>query len=81
MLDAAVGLAGLQGLPEGESVVTLDLHVSYIAPAVIGVIQAKGAVTQRSRTIMRANAELRSETGGIIATAVATLRIIRTTKP
>jgi uncharacterized protein (TIGR00369 family) len=77
MLDATTGLAVLSVLPDAETAVTLDLNVSYLHPCTVGPILATGTMTHRSRSIARSNGELRAEDGTVVATATASLRIIK----
>ena len=76
MLDSAVGCAAVAALA-GQSVVTLTMHVTYLRPAVAGPIRAVGRIVQRGRSIVFADAELHDGSGEVVATAVATLRIVK----
>lgn len=75
MLDSTVGCAAVAALAS-QSVVTLTMNVTYLRPAMVGPIRAIGRVVQRGRSIVFADAELRDESAELVATAVATLRIV-----
>lgn len=76
MLDSTVGCAAVAGLG-GQSVATLTMNVSFLRPATVGTIRATGRVVHRGRSTVFADAELRDSSGEIVATANATLRILR----
>jgi uncharacterized protein (TIGR00369 family) len=78
MLDSTVGCAAVAALG-GQSVVTLTMHVAYLRPAAAGPIRASGRVVHRGGSIVFADGELRESGGQVVATATATLRIVRTT--
>jgi uncharacterized protein (TIGR00369 family) len=75
MLDSTVGCAAVAGLG-GKSVVTLTMHVTYLRPAAAGRMRASGRVVHRGRVIAFAEAALRDVSGEVVASAVATLRIV-----
>jgi len=75
MLDSTVGCAAVAGLA-GKSVVTLTINVTYLRPAAAGRIRASGRIVHRGRVIAFAEAELRDPGGEVVASAVATLRIV-----
>ena len=77
MLDSTVGCAVVSMLAPGESVVTLEMKVSYLRPAAPGAIQASGQVVQRGGAVAFAEGELRDPAGARLARATATLRILR----
>ena len=76
MLDSTVGCAAVAGLP-GESVATLAMNVSFLRPAMVGTIRATGRIVHRARSTIFAEGELRDGSGEVVATATATLRILR----
>jgi uncharacterized protein (TIGR00369 family) len=76
MLDSAVGCAAVAALA-GQSVVTLTMNVTYLRPAAAGPMRASGRVVHRGKSIAFADAELRDHSGEVVATATATLRIVR----
>jgi len=76
MLDSTVGCAAVAALP-GQSVVTLTMNVTYLRPAAAGPMRASGRVVHRGRSIAFADGELRDQSGEVVASATATLRIVR----
>jgi uncharacterized protein (TIGR00369 family) len=76
MLDSTVGCAAVAALG-GQSVVTLTMHVTYLRPAAIGPLRGSGRVVHRGRSIAFAEGELHDSGGAVVATATATLRIVR----
>lgn len=76
MLDSTVGCAAVAGL-SGQSVATLTINVSFLRPAAVGTIRARGRIVHRGRSTVFADAELRDSSGEIVATATGTLRILR----
>jgi len=77
MLDDTLGPALAATLDDGEFAPTLELKVSYLRPAVPGPIVGTGRVVHRGGTIAFLAGELKNEAGELLATATATVRIIR----
>ncbi len=61
----------------GEFAATLELKVSFLRPATPGRITGTGRVVHRGGSIAFLAGELRDETRDVLATATATVRIIR----
>lgn len=76
MLDSTVGCAAVAAL-DGQSVVTLTMNVTYLRPAVVGPIDASGRIVHRGGSVVFASGELRDGAGVVVASATATLRIVR----
>jgi len=74
MLDEATAIATLTTLAQGEFVVTLEMKVQFLNPALEGGLEAKGRVIHRTRRIAFAEAEI-SQQGKLSARATATLMI------
>jgi uncharacterized protein (TIGR00369 family) len=77
MLDDTLGPALAATLGDGEFAPTLELKVSFLRPAAPGRITGTGRVVHRGGSIAFLAGELRDETGDVLATATATVRIIR----
>ena len=77
MLDDTLGPALAATLGEGEFAATLELNVSFLRPATPGRITGTGRVVHRGGSIAFLAGELRDEPGDVLATATATIRIIR----
>lgn len=57
---------------------TIDLHVSFIAPARPGPLTGKGRIVQLGKTIAFLEGELFDEDGRIVARSTASARVIAT---
>jgi uncharacterized protein (TIGR00369 family) len=75
MFDSAFGSTLIGSLERGESIVTLEMKVSFIRPAAPGTIIGSARVISRGRTIAFLEGELRDEEGTLLATATSTFRI------
>ena len=80
MLDDTMGPAVL--LKSGGRVFTstIDLRVSYLAPAKIGAFVGEGRAVQIGKTIAFAEAKLTDAEGTLVATATTSARVIETGK-
>jgi uncharacterized protein (TIGR00369 family) len=79
MLDDTLGPAFIATLPDGHLAPTLELKVSFLRPASPGRIIGSGRVVHRGGSIAFLAGELRSQAGEVLATATATVRVIRPT--
>jgi len=61
-------------LAKDEFAPTLNLNVSFLRPATVGVIQGKGRVVRRGKDVCHLAGEL-YQAGELIATATATALI------
>jgi uncharacterized protein (TIGR00369 family) len=77
MLDAVAATALLAQLPSDQLAPTLELKSSFIRPAPAGRILGSGRVVHRGRTIAFLESTLTDEDGNLLATATATVRIVR----
>ena len=80
MLDDTMGPAVL--LKSGGRVFTstIDLRVSYLAPAKIGSFVGEGRVVQIGKTVAFAEGKLFDFEGTLVATATTTARVVETIK-
>jgi uncharacterized protein (TIGR00369 family) len=74
MLDDTMGPALAATLAKDEFAPTLNLNVSFLRPATVGVIQGKGRVVRRGKDVCHLAGEL-YQAGELIATATATALI------
>jgi uncharacterized protein (TIGR00369 family) len=74
MLDDTMGPALAATLAKDEFAPTLNLNVSFLRPATVGVIQGKGRVVRRGKDVCNLAGEL-YQAGELIATATATALI------
>lgn len=75
MLDSLLGITLATTFQPGETLVTLELKVSFIRPAPIAPLVGTGRVVRRGRAVGFLEGELRDEAGELIATATATALI------
>lgn len=78
LLDNGCGVAvrNMMGGPD-IAVVTVTLAVNFMASVRSGRVTATGRVTGGGRSLKFAEAELRDESGQLLATATATFKIVR----
>ncbi len=77
MLDAVASTALLATLRREELAPTLELNVSYLRPVPLGRLVGRGRVVHRGGSIGFLAGELYDEAGQVLATATATVKIIR----
>jgi len=75
LIDSAMGLAAMIARPEG-SVVTTNLNLHYLAPAVQGRIFATAELVHQSRRTITAQATVRTDNGERLAMGTGTFRVI-----
>jgi len=78
MLDDVMGPAALVMSDGRLFTSTLDMTVSFLAPARLGPLTGEGRVTQLGKTIGYLQGELRDEAGTLIARATSTARLVST---
>jgi uncharacterized protein (TIGR00369 family) len=79
LADLAAGGAVTSLLPPGRGVVTISLHVNFLAPASGERLVAKGSVVKVGGTVGVASVELVTLEGGqehLCATATVTFRVV-----
>lgn len=80
LLDNGCGTAVRRALGDIEAaVVTVTLTVNYIDGVESGRVTATGRVTGGGKSVKFAEAELRDETGRLLATCTAIFRVLRKT--
>jgi len=78
MLDDTMGPAALV-MTEGRGFTSsIDMNVSFLAPAKPGPLFGEGTVIQLGKTIAFLQAELRDEAGTLIARATSSARMVST---
>jgi uncharacterized protein (TIGR00369 family) len=76
MLDDTMGPAALV-MTEGRGFTsTIDMNVSFLAPAKAGPLFGEGKVIQLGKTVAFLQGELRDEAGTLIARATSSARMI-----
>ena len=76
MLDSATGMALISTLPESLTAVTTRLDTRFLRPARAGDLTAKAKVVSRDARSAEVEASLEDPAGTILATAIASLRIV-----
>lgn len=78
LADAASGVAMATQVPHGSRrVVTVEMKANFLVLAGQGELTATGKVLRASEDIAVSEAEVRDETGRLLATSMATFMIIR----
>jgi uncharacterized protein (TIGR00369 family) len=77
MLDFALAFAGLTTCNESETGASVGLNVQFLKPVQPGPVVATGWLTSNGFKIAQAQAELRDETGMLLATAQSPLAMKR----
>ena len=77
LADAAMGIATISTLEEGEVFTTLELKMNFLRPVFSGRITAEGTVLHRGKTIALAEALVTDDAGKMVARGVATQMIIK----
>lgn len=76
MLDDTMGPA-VFAMTEGSLyTATIDMNISYLAPARLGLIIGEGQVVQLGRTVAFLEAKLIDEAGAVIARATSAARLV-----
>ncbi len=72
LIDTAMAFACVTCLADGEKTTTVDLTVHYLRPHAEGEVFCTAKVVRAGRRIMTVSAEVTSEHGKLIATALST---------
>jgi acyl-CoA thioesterase len=59
-----------------ELITTVELHVSYIAPAELTVLKSRGRIVHKGKRVAVGDAEVRDERGRLISRGSATYMIL-----
>ena len=81
MLYDTVGPAVLATLSAGEFIATHELGVTFTGPATVGRFVGRGRVVRREGGIVIADATLTDATGTVVATAEASIEVVRRDPP
>lgn len=75
MLDATLGRAIAQQMPENYTWPTIEMKINYFRPAQSGKLTCKGWVVNKSKQLCYAEGEVTNEAGKLIAKATGTFFI------
>ncbi len=78
LLDAAMGLAILARLGEGQGCATVEMKLNFVAPALPGELIGVGRVLHQGRRLVVASAEVRDADGGMVACGQGTFQAFST---
>lgn len=76
ILDSAMARAARTVDGGVEIAGTVDLHIQFIQPAT-GTLIAVGRVTSSTRSLAFCQAEVRNQSGRVVACAMGTMRLVR----
>jgi uncharacterized protein (TIGR00369 family) len=79
--DAAVGMALIGYLERSETMVTLEMKINYLKPFARGAILAQAEIVQKGARTALGEVRVITETGDLIAKALATYMIFPKPKP
>jgi uncharacterized protein (TIGR00369 family) len=77
LADAAMGIATVSTLSEGESFTTLELKMNFLRPVRTGRITAEGVIVHRGGTIVLAEVVVTNDDDKTIARGMATQIIVK----
>ncbi len=75
--DAAMGMAWVSGLAEGETCTTIELKINFLRPVWGGKLTADGKVLRRGRNVGYVECEVHDEAGRMVAKASSTCMTLR----
>ena len=76
--DAAMGIACATLLERGESFTTIELKINFLRPVVEGLIEARGRVVHRGRSVHYTECDLVAmPEGKLVAKASSTCKVLR----
>ncbi|MFV0445962.1 MAG: PaaI family thioesterase, partial [Planctomycetaceae bacterium] len=79
LLDAGIGLAARSLSPAANRLVTAQLNLNFIRPAVVGdELTVRGEVLHSGKTSVVARADVHNDTGKLVATGTGTLLVLAT---
>ena len=76
LVDAAMGLAILSGVPDGEGCATIEMKLNFLAPALPGDLRGRGRVVQQGKRIVVAWGEVDDADGRAVACGMGTFQRI-----
>jgi uncharacterized protein (TIGR00369 family) len=76
LADHTVTFAALTCLPDGASIVTASLNMTYLRPIRTGTLRVEGRVQHSGRQLLRAEALFFLEDGSLAVRADATLPVV-----
>jgi uncharacterized protein (TIGR00369 family) len=71
--DTAVGLAHLAAIKEGQTATTVESRISYMRPALSGLLRATARTVKQGRTLSFYECDVTDDTGRLVARVSATM--------
>ena len=71
--DTAIGLAHLAAIEEGQTATTVESRISYMRPALSGLLRATARTVKQGRTLSFYECDITDDVGRLIARASATM--------
>lgn len=75
--DAAMGVAYMSSLGEGETFTTLELKINFLKPVWNARLRAVGNIVKKGRTISLVECDITDEKGHLVARASSTCMTLR----
>lgn len=80
LADACMGIAVASTLEKNQTFTTLELKMNFLRPVFGGRLVATSKILHRGRTIALAESTVTNEEGKLVAKAVSTCMILKTSK-
>ena len=77
LADAAMGMAYFSTLDDGESFTTLELKINFLRPFWQGMLEARGTVVHRGKSVGLTACDVVDTDGRLIAHATSTCMTLR----
>jgi len=76
LIDSAVGLALCTMIDHGSAITTIDLQVSFLAPAKPGSLTARGRIIHKGKRTAVGDCQVTDEKGKLVSKGTATYVIL-----
>ena len=76
LIDTATFWAGFGGIPESAGLVNVDLKLNYLEAVSSGLLRAEGRLLRAGRSVVYAEASVRSAPGGLVAHGTSTMMVL-----
>ena len=77
LIDTATFWAAFANVPEDDGMVSVDLKLNYLKPALSGLLTAKSRCIRGGRTLSYAECSVSDDAGNLLAHGTSTLMTIR----
>ena len=76
LADSCIGVALISLLPPEQLSTTAELKVNYLAPVTAGELTGEGRIVHRGTTLAVGEADVRDQSGRLVAKALSTYMIL-----